>query len=309
MAKLTGSDLRTAAGGEIHGIFGGPPCQGFSNIGKRDPTDPRRKLLDHFFRLVAEAKPAFFVMENVRGLGNPDSRGELDLAMRRVRNDYDLLGPHIWDASEFGAATKRPRLFVIGVHKDKGEAVTLQDIEVLKRPAQTVKSAIIDLSGAIEMEERNGFDVWRIARQGRPSDYAKMLRAPDLRFTGHRATMHKKDVIKRFAKVLPGGFDEIGRHPKLQWDGQCPTLRAGTGVDKGSFQSVRPIHPEHPRVITVREAARLQGFPDNHLFHPAIWHSFRMIGNSVSPIIAEAIFTAVASKVPVPKQSFISAEN
>lgn len=76
----------------------------------------------------------------------------------------------------------------------------------------------------------------------------------------------------------------------------CPTpkaMRTGTGVDKGSFQSVRPIHPTEHRVITVREGARLQGFPDKHLFHPTIWHSFRMIGNSVSPIMAEVVLNVV----------------
>jgi DNA (cytosine-5)-methyltransferase 1 len=102
-------------------------------------------------------------------------------------------------------------------------------------------------------------------------------------------------------------MDKIGRHPRLAWGGQCPTLRAGTGADRGSYQSVRPIHPSENRVITVREAARLQGFPDSHLFHPTVWHSFRMIGNSVSPIIAKAVFQAIRSKVEnvqEPGQSF-----
>jgi DNA (cytosine-5)-methyltransferase 1 len=60
---------------------------------------------------------------------------------------------------------------------------------------------------------------------------------------------------------------------------------------------VRPIHPEEPRVITVREAARLQGFPDTFKFHPTVWHSFRMIGNSVCPIMAEAILSLIAERM------------
>jgi DNA (cytosine-5)-methyltransferase 1 len=123
------------------------------------------------------------------------------------------------------------------------------------------------------------------------------LRAPDGIFTGHRIVDHKPEVKARFAEVPQGGMDLVGRHPRLDWNGQCPTLRAGTGADKGSFQAVRPLHPSEPRVITVREAARLQGFPDVHRFHPTIWHSFRMIGNSVSPIIAEAIFRAISAKI------------
>ncbi|MFS9669280.1 DNA cytosine methyltransferase, partial [Klebsiella pneumoniae] len=64
----------------------------------------------------------------------------------------------------------------------------------------------------------------------------------------------------------------------------------------GSYQAVRPIHPTSPRVITPREAARLQGFPDWFQFHPTKWHSFRQIGNSVSPIVAEHIMRVLARK-------------
>jgi DNA (cytosine-5)-methyltransferase 1 len=92
-------------------------------------------------------------------------------------------------------------------------------------------------------------------------------------------------------------MEKVGRHPRLKLGGLCPTLRAGTGFDLGSFQSVRPIHPRQHRVITVREAARLQGFPDEHVFHPTVWHSFRMIGNSVSPMMARAIFEAIRDRL------------
>ena len=119
---------------------------------------------------------------------------------------------------------------------------------------------------------------------------------------------HKPEVASRFAAVKPGTLDKVGRHPRLAWDRQCPTLRAGTGADKGSRQAVRPLHPEEPRVITVREAARLQGFPDRHLFHPTIWHSFRMIGNSVSPIIAEAVCRAIRNKLESGVAMAIAAE-
>ncbi|MNJ64000.1 Modification methylase BanI [compost metagenome] len=89
--------------------------------------------------------------------------------------------------------------------------------------------------------------------------------------------------------MLQGSVDPVGKHKRLHWDGFCPTLRAGTGSDRGSYQSVRPLHPVEDRVITPREGARLQGFPDDFIFHETVWHSFRMIGNSVSPIIAEVL--------------------
>ncbi|MCL4716006.1 MAG: DNA cytosine methyltransferase [Hyphomonadaceae bacterium] len=308
IAKLSGAEVRREARQSIDGIFGGPPCQGFSDIGKREPRDPRRQLLGHFFRIVNEVEPTFFVMENVRGLAYADARVVLDRALRRVSDRYAILGPQIWEASDFGAATKRPRLFVIGVHKDRGDAIEARDIEALKCPAPTVKAAIADLAGAEDLGEIDGFDTWRITHPGRPSDYARMLRAADGRFTGQKSTAHTPTVIKRFSKVHPGSTDVVGRHPRLSWDGLCPTLRAGTGADRGSYQSVRPIHPEENRVITVREAARLQGFPDAHRFHPTVWHSFRMIGNSVSPFMAKAIFSAIQKKLGVAQGHSIAAE-
>ncbi|TKA88311.1 DNA cytosine methyltransferase [Guyparkeria sp. SB14A] len=297
VSSLTAAALRESVGGSRFGLFGGPPCQGFSDIGKRDPNDPRRDLLVHFFRLVSEARPVFFVMENVRGLGNADSIEVLESAMGLVSDRYALHGPVILDASDFGAATKRPRLFVIGVHRDFGDAVTAEDIESQKRPSKTVRDAIADLVGAERVEDCGGFDVWEVPEVVARSEYASSLSRLDRRFTGHLRTRHTSAVVDRFKALSQGELDKVGRHPRLAWSGLCPTLRAGTGADRGSYQSVRPIHPEEPRVITVREAARLQGFPDAHLFHPTIWHSFRMIGNSVSPLMSEAIFRAVASKL------------
>lgn len=296
---LSGGEIETIAGGKIDGLFGGPPCQGFSDIGRRDVNDERRKLLGHFFRLVNELKPAFFIMENVPGLAYEDARSELDEAIGILSGAYDLLGPHIWDASQFGAPTKRRRIFVIGVDPARCDALTLEDIASLKQPATTVGDAIRDMKDARRVEDHLGFDAWKITRRGSPSKYAQGLRSTDGVFTGHRFTEHTQGVIDRFSRVLPGEMDRVGRHPRLAWNGQCPTLRAGTGSDKGSYQSVRPIHPDEPRVITVREAARLQGFPDTHLFHPTVWHSFRMIGNSVSPIIAKAMFQAIRTKLGI----------
>lgn len=302
VAKLTAERLEREAGGPVDGIFGGPPCQGFSDIGRRDITDVRRKLLWHFFRLVREVQPTFFVMENVRGLLYPENVGELEAAIELVSDMYDVSDPQVWDSSQFGAATKRNRLFVVGMHRDRADPVTPEDIAVWKRPAATVRHAIADLQSASFVgHDEDGFDWWRIEKRGRPYDYAVPLRIRDRklvgRFTGNRITAHTPKVIERFSDVPQGGMEKVGRHPRLSWAGQCPTLRAGTGVDRGSYQSVRPIHPEEDRVITVREGARLQGFPDCHKFHPTVWHSFRMIGNSVSPIMAQAVFRAVSAKL------------
>lgn len=300
LAWITGERLKRDAGGSIDGIIGGPPCQGFSEMGLRSHNDPRRLLLGHFFRLVAEVKPSFFVMENVRGLGFASAKPTLDRALELVRADYDLLGPIVWDAASFGAATTRPRLFVIGTQKELRRPLRAIDVEKRRKEPATVEDAIADLVGARPTgEDADGFDLWKTTRPCRPSTYAIGLRRGGT-FTGHRPTEHATTVVTRFASIPQGGFDKVGRHPRLAWNGLCPTLRAGTGADRGSFQSVRPIHPEEDRVITVREAARLQGFPDDHRFHPTVWHSFRMIGNSVSPIIGEAVLVAISLRLRGP---------
>jgi DNA (cytosine-5)-methyltransferase 1 len=298
IGNLTGVEIQGAVDGKIGGIFGGPPCQGFSDIGRHQSDDPRRELLGHFFRIVVEIRPTFFVMENVRGLAYADSRPVLDEALAQLDGGYHIIGPHIWDASTFGAATRRNRMFIIGMRRGQAGAIDKAAVEAFQRPAATVKAAIADLVGAVplpESDEEAGFDRWRISRPGKASAYASLLRASEKVFTCHRPTIHTQGVVNRFATVKQGQVDPVGRHPRLAWNGLCPTLRAGTGADKGSYQAVRPIHPEEDRVITVREAARLQGFPDAHLFHPTVWHSFRMIGNSVSPIMAKAIFSAIAT--------------
>ena len=117
------------------------------------------------------------------------------------------------------------------------------------------------------------------------------------KISGNFDTIHLPEVSARYGSIIPGNTDPISRSKRLAWDGLCPTLRAGTGADKGSHQAVRPLHPEMPRVITVREAARLQGFPDWFCFHNTKWHSFRMIGNSVSPLVSESVLKVIIGKL------------
>lgn len=308
LSKAIGADIRREVGGPVDGIFGGPPCQAFSAIGHRNVDDPRRTLLGHFFRLIAELKPAFFVMENVKGLGYADARPVLDEALSLVPGKYKILGPLILDAADFGAATRRPRLFVIGYDPVRCDPILESDIEAMKVEPATVHAAISDLVSAVELESDGKFDRWQIKQPGKPTRYAADLRSADRTFTGHRRTAHTPEVIKRFKKVAQGEVEPVGRHPRLHWSRQCPTLRAGTGTDRGSFQSLRPLHPHEPRVITVREGARLQGFPDHFKFHPTVWHSFRMIGNSVSPIISKAIFSLIAERIGLREEYSIAAE-
>lgn len=298
IGQLTGDTVREVVGvGAIDLIFGGPPCQGFSSIGHRNKDDPRRTLLQDYFRLVKEIEPAAFVMENVLGLGYADALPELQTALAQLPERYVTFGPVVLDAADFGAATKRKRLFVFGFDPARCEAFDHGDILAAQTGLTTVAQALSGLDRFIDLTADDQFDRCRMVGNQELSAYAERMAKPDRTFTGNMKTAHTPAVVDRFSKVKQGETDKIGRHPRLSLDGLCPTLRAGTGADMGSYQSVRPIHPTENRVITVREAARLQGFPDEHLFHPTIWHSFRMIGNSVSPLIAEAVLLVVAAQI------------
>jgi DNA (cytosine-5)-methyltransferase 1 len=301
---------------KISGIIGGPPCQGFSAIGKRHDADPRNLLVGHFFRHVREVSPSFFVMENVPGILEEGSKEVLDAAVDTVRDLYEIVGPITLDASYYGAATTRTRVIVVGYKVDQCDRITEEDFKracLESRP--TVHDAIFDLPGAVCPEQQlHGFEwaAYGRSRKAGLSEYAKRARASapeglgwqiakDMlkkgSLSGNQLTVHSEAIAKRYREVPGGKRDSISKSFKLMWGSQCPTLRAGTGPDHGSFNAVRPLHPDVGRVITVREAARLQGFPDCFIFHPTKWHSFRMIGNSVSPYVSKAVLGVIREKL------------
>lgn len=306
-------------GAEVDGVIGGPPCQGYSRIGKSDKEDPRRTLLHHFFRNVNIISPKFFIMENVEGLMDAQNVYELENAIKVVDKKYTILEPMVVDASLYGAPTKRKRVILIGYDPKAVSPLSEQNFQPEDDLKTTVWDAIFDLPPPItQNKDKEDFGWAKYVERDALSEYAKKMRAlptqglgwsesidklSDGFVSGLFDTKHTFSVQKRYAETEPGMVDAVSRSKKLTWDGFCPTLRAGTGADKGSYQAVRPLHPEQPRVITVREAARLQGFPDWFVFHPTKWHSFRMIGNSVSPIVSEAILSKIKQKLNMKKSS------
>lgn len=293
----------------VDGVIGGPPCQAFSEIGRRDHRDPRRLLVQEFFRIVALAKPKFFVFENVPGLGFKENIDLLERGLELLPANWAIIGPHTLNAADFGAPTRRFRLFVFGFDKNQVDPPSEGALIESPNVSVYVRDAIADLSSAAESGvDEFGFDFWRYDQRRTVSAYASKMRTKSGLFTGHRKTIHNRSTLARFKKLSEGEFDKIGRYARLSWNGLCPTLRAGTGSDRGSYQAVRPIHPTLNRVITPREAARLQGFPDWFEFHPTIWHSCRMIGNSVSPIIAEALLKRIAASLDSKEINAVAAE-
>lgn len=318
VSTLIGEDLLKTANvltGGLSGLIGGPPCQGFSSMGRREILDERNDMFSHFFRLVAETQPAFFVAENVPGI--------LDIRYTDVRNrafdflpkNYSVLQPIEVRASNYGAPTTRTRIFFIGFDAKKfftplepEDFLPLSDIETVR--VQTALNGLpprIDCRWQTEAQgwrkvdlSISGFFGERVSNTipkgiGNPESIARYFNNREV--SGCLGTKHTDEVKKRFRALAPGEVDSISKSVRLDPHGFCPTLRAGTGKEKGSYQAVRPIHYCSPRVITPREAARLQGFPDWFTFHSTKWHSFRQIGNSVSPIVSEYIFSKIINKL------------
>ena len=279
----------------VDGVIGGPPCQAFSEMGRRDRRDPRRRLVVDFFRIVALFGRSFSYSKTSPVWNSP---GMLSCS-KRAWNYSPANGPSLdrrrLNAADLGAPTRRLRLFVFGFNTDEMEVPAKGKLFRKANNSICVGEAIGDLmtAGLVGYDDA-GFDFWRYDGRRAASPYAKRLRSGRGQFTGHRRTEHTRTTLKRFSRLAPGEKDIIGKYVRLSWDGVAPTLRAGTGSDRGSYQAVRPIHPDEDRVITPREAARLQGFPDKFLFHPTVWHSCRMIGNSVSPIVARSLLRRIA---------------
>jgi DNA (cytosine-5)-methyltransferase 1 len=171
----------------------------------------------------------------------------------------------------------------------------------------TCRDAIADLPDADTFEELWETDEVRTDEWGTPSAYARALRCLDRKswafgyrrkwdpslLTGSLRTEHTTISRRRFAETRPGETEPISRFFKLPADGVCNTLRAGTDSARGAFTSPRPIHYGLPRCITVREMARLHGFPDWFRFHETKWHGARQIGNAVPPPMARAIASSI----------------
>jgi DNA (cytosine-5)-methyltransferase 1 len=302
VVDTTGDELRSMAGigkRDVDVVFGGAPCQGFSLIGKRALDDPRNQLVYHFVRIVEELRPKYFVFENVKGLTLGQHRRFLQEIVEAFQEKgYDVLLPYqVLNAAEYGVPQDRRRLFLMGARK--GFALPSYPT---KAGGVTVAQAIGDLPEAEDLAALKERD-WVKAKFRRPSAYAAVLRGkavdpldfshprlfdPTI-LTSSALTEHTDLSRERFAATSPGKTEPVSRFLKLDPEGVSNTLRAGTASDRGAFTSPRPIHPFSPRVITVREAARLHSYPDWFRFHATKWHGFRQIGNSVPPFLARAV--------------------
>ena len=294
----------------IDTVIGGPPCQGFSPGGTRQEDDERNLLLLHFVRLVIEIRPRTFCLENVAGLLEKRFDGIRSRAFEKLHGaGYQLTGfDKPINGLEFGVPQSRRRLVILG---SLDHEVELQPLP--HGPAPTVGEAfdglpIVSRYGVLfaddeveltmrdqELRAKIGNEFARALAgvESVPGDYSRpRLWKPSL-LTNSRRTVHSEATLERFGRTAPATVEPKSRFYRLSLSGYARTLRAGTGTERGAHTSPRPIHPIEDRVITVREAARLHGYPDWFRFHTTNWHGHRQVGNSVPPPLGRAAGVAL----------------
>ena len=327
VSELTGAEIRAAAGigrRRVDVVFGGAPCQGFSLIGQRALDDPRNSLVREFVRIVTELQPSYFVFENVKGLTLGKHRSFLQELIQAFENaGYRVRLPwKVLDVAEFGVPQHRERLIIMGARTGR----PLPEYpEAICKPADSTRpvelplgpsclDALGDLPDVDRFQALLDVDSVSAVAFGEPSAYARNMRCGGNHgwYSGYRRrwnsrmltsslrTIHTPISQRKFAATEPGKVEPISRFFKLPPHGLSNTLRAGTDSARGAFTSPRPIHYAYPRCITVREMARLHGFPDWFRFHATKWHGARQIGNAVPPPFARAIAGQVFAALNVP---------
>ncbi|HLX62317.1 MAG TPA: DNA cytosine methyltransferase [Planctomycetota bacterium] len=327
VSTITGEDIRSLANigkKPVDVVFGGAPCQGFSLIGHRILDDSRNQLVREFVRLVTELHAKTFVFENVKGLTIGNHKLLLHELIEAFRESgYVVESPwKVLNATDYGVPQDRQRLFLLGARKGTRvpkypkptatrEQALFERTGITKTP--TCFDALRDLPDADAFDELMTADWVYTKKWGAPSEYAQELRCAEASswhfgyrrdwqpgiLTSSMRTVHTEISRRRFAETKEGEIEPISRFFKLPKYGVCNTLRAGTDSARGAFTSPRPIHYDYARCISVREMARLHGYPDWFRFHVTKWHGARQIGNSVPPPLARAVAKSIISALGV----------
>lgn len=298
-------------------VFGGPPCQGYSQIGTRSLGDERNDLYRQFARVLSILQPPVFLMENVPNIVKLHKGHYKDLIIAGLR-DVGYADTTFVEvtAADFGVPQERKRVFFIGVHDKYNFPYDLQQFirtilaELKVQQAVTVWEAIGDLppevvpSGQIINYPVDYFsDYQGMMRLNRDhhsySQDTKMQRGIRHFSTLDLHNHHTKDIQARRLALIsllePG--KKANSLPKSVWDGRRPekwrrlhphqsayTLLANMHRDLSEF-----VHPSLNRWITVREAARLQSFHDGFVFVGSEWQQLKQIGNAVPPLLGRAM--------------------
>lgn len=281
--------------GQFLVLFGGPPCQGFStsNQRTRSSDNPANWLFRDYLRLVSSLRPEWVVFENVTGMRITEGGRFTDEVLSGFRSAGYTTSDFILNAAEFGVPQRRSRLFIVASRDGiKMTAPTPRETRV------TVWEAIADLPIL-----KNGANTDELPyRRTAISEYAKRLRGDLLECSNHLVTRNSDTIIERYAYIPQGGnWSSI---PEGHMTSYADRTRCHTGIYRrlrpnepsvviGNFRKNMLIHPTQNRGLSVREAARLQSFPDSFRFYGSIGFQQQQVGNAVPPMLAEVVFRQV----------------
>ena len=278
---------------DVDMVIGGPPCQGFSSLGARDPADPRNSLWRHYAETVRRAAPTYFVLENVpQFFGSPQYELFVDMTLPGgPLEDYSFRG-EILNAADYGAAQIRKRVIVIGHRREI-------PFPGFPEPTHPGPGRWAPLDSALSsVGPLRALPPGREKRSGGKS-FAGPYRAHELHVTRYYA----ENSLRRFAAIPPGGNrfdlpeelqceawkthrtgskDVMGR---LSWDRPSVTIRTEfVKPEKGRY-----LHPTENRAITPYEGALIQGFPDDYQFLGPMTEIVKQIGNAVPIPLGKAV--------------------
>lgn len=309
--------------GKVDLVFGGPPCQGYSQIGTRSLEDERNYLYKEFIRILTVLQPNFFLMENVPNVLvlNKGHFKDLILSAFKAAGYANTTYVRVL-ASQHGVPQERKRVFFIGVHDryqvpfDLQQFILAQLEEQSQKALVTVWEAISDLPTNVvpsgyTMEYPTSVSseyqkIMRLDCSYPPYPLLAKMKKGIRHFEGVQLHNHHTKEIqeRRLALIQMLAPGKKGNSlPKSVWDGLRPekwrrlhpdlpayTLLANMHRDLSEF-----VHPTLNRWITVREAARLQSFHDGFVFVGSEWQQLKQIGNAVPPLLGKALGNAVVS--------------
>ena len=306
VSEATGPGILDRLGydpGDVDGVIGGPPCQGFSLAGaKTNPADERNFLVTNFIKSVYTMEPDWFVMENVPRITTMEDGKVLEY----VLSQFEKIGYHtewaVLNAADYGVPQSRKRAFVIG-HRTVTEiqfpeatfraSPEQQTLWANREPPRTVADAFGDLPSLNPGEQKTNYE------SPPAGAYQTEMRCDHSKLHNHRAPNHGERVVTRIQQASQGEkipYDSWSQKRRLADGEPAPTLLAGP----------RPTyhfaHPSDDRGLSVRERARLQSFPDGYLFKGPVAKQRQMTGNAVPPLLSRAVARALSEQV-VPTQT------
>jgi DNA (cytosine-5)-methyltransferase 1 len=279
-------------------LFGGPPCQGFStsNQKNRDVENQNNWLFREYVRLVKEIKPDWLVFENVKGLLETENGFFLDAVLKAFKNAGYTTNHFVLNSADYGVPQKRNRLFIVGSR----HGITVGAPQKSARKHVTVAQAFKDLPNLENGDTPDEKEYLKMAR----TQYAKSLRGDLEKCFSNLVTRNAEYIIERYSHIPQGGnWEDI---PTKLMKNYSDVSRCHTGIYRrlredepsvviGNFRKNMLVHPWKDRGLSVREAARLQSFPDWFRFEGSIGFQQQQVGNAVPPILAKAVFDKILS--------------